>query len=600
MARTDSTVSIGGDLSQLRRELAKLPNLTDKAAQKMLIALEKQVSKAEKVAKRSAKELAAANRRAAQEASAGMERLGDTAGDADSAIAGLAGVLDLIDPRFGDMARGVADVAGGLEGVTKVARLSGVALGAVGVAAAALGGVYLVLQHDLEEAEAAQEASREEAEAATRAFGAFGSTLDSVAEKVALVTGQLSQLDIDTRKRVDEIERQGAQAARWYEKQIQKLREQKDALRAANDSSEEHQAKLATVNNRLSEMTGRLELLRDRTQEATDTVELLAWGEQAAAEAEEDRADALDRLAARQTADRALRASMLKSLREEEAARSALHELTVDLSDQDAAEAEINARLMARVALLDQIAAQVGYTAELEAAFIEAQKQAEEELAQVTLDRHEAARQAMEETHRANLARLAEIEAANRQMWSNAASAASTFFGGIGALAGEAARQAAEANAEQAEALFRFYKAASIAEIAVNAAVSISKAYATLGPIGGAAATVGIGAMAAAQTAAVLSQEPPSFGDTPGAITASDRGLTASFAPGDYVVAAQSPAELQRQAAEVGGGRGMPEVIVHPVPVYQHWGRFSRDAVRKPGALSKALRDGRQVGRLPR
>ena len=51
----DSTVTMGADLSALRRELGQIPNLTDANAQKMLAKLERAVRSAEKAAKASTK-----------------------------------------------------------------------------------------------------------------------------------------------------------------------------------------------------------------------------------------------------------------------------------------------------------------------------------------------------------------------------------------------------------------------------------------------------------------------------------------------------------------------------------------------------------------
>ena len=52
----DTTVSIGADLGELRRELAKLPNLGADAAQKTLMQVERAVKNAEKAAKKEAKD----------------------------------------------------------------------------------------------------------------------------------------------------------------------------------------------------------------------------------------------------------------------------------------------------------------------------------------------------------------------------------------------------------------------------------------------------------------------------------------------------------------------------------------------------------------
>jgi len=61
----DATVTLSADLSQLRRELAKIPNLSGDAAQSALVKLEKAVISAEKAAKRST---TAIKRQAAQQA----------------------------------------------------------------------------------------------------------------------------------------------------------------------------------------------------------------------------------------------------------------------------------------------------------------------------------------------------------------------------------------------------------------------------------------------------------------------------------------------------------------------------------------------------
>lgn len=60
----DSVVKIGADLSELRRELAKLPNLSGDAAQKTLIKVEKAVQRAEKASKASSKAIARAQKSA--------------------------------------------------------------------------------------------------------------------------------------------------------------------------------------------------------------------------------------------------------------------------------------------------------------------------------------------------------------------------------------------------------------------------------------------------------------------------------------------------------------------------------------------------------
>lgn len=61
-------VSVGADLSALRRELANIPNMSEKELQKMLIAVERTAQKAEKAAKDAVKNTAKASAAASKEA----------------------------------------------------------------------------------------------------------------------------------------------------------------------------------------------------------------------------------------------------------------------------------------------------------------------------------------------------------------------------------------------------------------------------------------------------------------------------------------------------------------------------------------------------
>jgi len=117
----DATVSIGADLTTLRRELGKLPNLSTEAAQKTLIQVEKAVQKAEKAAKKSTKAINRANKQAAKEAEKNLK----------SAQEGLKGLAEL----------------GGLSGdkLEKVSKVFGALSSPVGIAAIAIGGVTLAL-----------------------------------------------------------------------------------------------------------------------------------------------------------------------------------------------------------------------------------------------------------------------------------------------------------------------------------------------------------------------------------------------------------------------------------------------------------------------
>ena len=97
----DSTVRIGADLSELRRELAKLPNMSGEAAQKTLIKVEKAVQKAERAAKQSTKAISRAQKEAARateksskDATEGLKALFEMAGGSGEQIEKLTKILE--------------------------------------------------------------------------------------------------------------------------------------------------------------------------------------------------------------------------------------------------------------------------------------------------------------------------------------------------------------------------------------------------------------------------------------------------------------------------------------------------------------------------
>lgn len=97
----DSTVRIGADLSELRRELAKLPNMSGEAAQKTLIKVEKAVQKAERAAKQSTKAISRAQKEAARateksskDAQEGLKALFEMAGGSGEQIEKLTKILE--------------------------------------------------------------------------------------------------------------------------------------------------------------------------------------------------------------------------------------------------------------------------------------------------------------------------------------------------------------------------------------------------------------------------------------------------------------------------------------------------------------------------
>lgn len=129
MATEDVTINIRAELRELRESMAKLPNITEAAAQKMAIGLEKRFAKAEKAANKAAKASKDAGE-ATKKAFAGLGA-GGALGDLEDLSEGIAGIM-----KNGLSPMGKAAIAGGLAVGVLTAELA--ALGASVAAAGAL------------------------------------------------------------------------------------------------------------------------------------------------------------------------------------------------------------------------------------------------------------------------------------------------------------------------------------------------------------------------------------------------------------------------------------------------------------------------------
>ena len=125
----DSTVTIGADLSALRRELGQIPNLTDDNAQKMLAKLERAVRSAEKAARASTKATSKALQTAAKDAKKAesavgefggqLARLGgmtDLFGEGGTAVTRIGDAFELLSSPVGVAVAGVVAFTGALSG----------------------------------------------------------------------------------------------------------------------------------------------------------------------------------------------------------------------------------------------------------------------------------------------------------------------------------------------------------------------------------------------------------------------------------------------------------------------------------------------------
>ena len=319
--RRDVSLNVIADISKYQQQFAKIPGYTDKQAAKAAMALEKRMSKAaadsaraaERAAQKSAREFAKASE-GPRGLAASLDTVAEKSGDVDSIIAGLGGALGAIDPRLQAVATGFSDAAGGIEAVSKAGVLSIPAMGAVGVAVAALGAAYLVLAHDVEEAEKKQEAAAKKALAAQSAFNGFASSIRALDVEIAKLTGSYDEIDQAAKKREQSFNRQAVQAERFLTKEIEATKAEQERLRAlqrSGDASDETTAALGRANNQLSRQVGQLEAVRQRAENFREENALLRdelaerrAEEEAAKQASEDLAEA-DKAATRAAEQRA-------------------------------------------------------------------------------------------------------------------------------------------------------------------------------------------------------------------------------------------------------------------------------------------------------
>lgn len=198
-----------------QQELAKIPGFTDKEAAK---AAHKMAERLHKGAQDAAKKVAAEF----ADNKTGLGRVADQAGDMERALKGVGDIAGQVSPQVKGLLNAAADLGGGLEGVIKGGSGASLALGAVGIAAAALGAAYLGIQSQLEAALGAQQRWSETASLAT----ALSEDLARAELELAVATGHASQADLDAAIARDK-------AASTFEPLKKALEEEKAAVKAA-------------------------------------------------------------------------------------------------------------------------------------------------------------------------------------------------------------------------------------------------------------------------------------------------------------------------------------------------------------------------------
>ena len=498
----DSLVTIGADLSQLRRELAKLPNMSDAAAQKTLISFEKMVVKAEKAAKKANKSIARSSRSTAKEATktaAAMNTLEDAAGDSDSAIMGLSGGLSLRNPKLGEAAGLAGDFGAGVERVVRLIGKGNPWIIALTVAATAAAAAYSLWAEE-------QAKHKAQVEASTNALKAHHGQLvelRAAQEKLAVTLGDMTESEraLNQMRREQyakigpmvqeltaQISIQGA-AVDGARAEYERLAEGVKAVaaltsaqrRSAGQDLAHYEERAAKAKSAYDLELSKMKQLNDERQRIIDTsaeivdayeaerigADLMAAAAEGQAQVDRERAErerelarlaaeAAARQAAASAAEKAERVEMLRLAQQQIDVEGRLSAIEIEgATTHEAAVAKVNQKFFERMAQLDELAAMGADQARLDEQMQLALVENENELALLRAnneaghllrieERAEAERLAAEE-------RLLQIQA-EREQWLSMAADGRDSIGSVAGMASDTAEQnAAEAMERSSE-----------------------------------------------------------------------------------------------------------------------------------------------------
>lgn len=537
--------------------------------------------------------------------------------DVVSQLSSGAPVMQVLTQQGLQVTQQMMGAAGGLGGFASAISAAAPLMAAAAVAVAALAAGYAVVTNHLEAAAEAEgrygmtlaqttaarvAAAKANADLAGSYAGVQKATDDQIADLLVL-TGGMDQWEGQERRAVAANEER-------YHKQIAASGQLLATIRAEQAATAKalvttrigsdtyrdltaEQDRLAEAAARVTtELDGQQSSLAQANQAAADAAEYAR--EQAAAEeflrkrqeaADKARESAAKAAAARQARDSALRDQMISQIHAQEAANTALAEVLADMGDQpDKIEQEYQARIALISALDGQIEAQ---------RLIDAMSAAEYER---EVARYEETRVRLDESTKYTVEAQAEIQrsidatiakqAQQRQALLSGTADLSTAV--MGATQFMLDQQVA-ATGKASKKLYRLNQAASLATIVARTAEGIATAASLPPPVDIIKATA-VGLSSATALAMLATAKAPAF-DIGGTVRGAGGGIGAQTP--DQVIIRALPGERVQSREEVAQGRAGPQIQVVAMPVYQHFGLFARDAVRQPGSLRTAIRQGR-------
>lgn len=587
-------IAFRAEMSAWKGDIAKMTGQTEVEVGKQLKAWERMWKANEAAAKRSFRRSGAA-----------ATNFGAAAGAAATASRNFGTGLSSIAMQLPDVASQLASGTPVLQVFTQqglqVAQMNmsslmtmmarfGPAAGVVGAAVAALGVTYVLLARQVEEAEAKQAEMAAMATRAQTAYDSFQGAIAAVEIELARTVGTYDELGAAQKLRDSAITRGAKLEREAADALVTRAEAQRQAAVTMEQTrtAEERLAQVTVVRDRA--MFG----IAEREEAALTRSGQIAEYMRERAESEDTLRDRAERRARAEKAAAAADREVIARTREREAAVTSLAgiQASAELSvlEGEARITEEYARQIERIRELEAVsgdraaaeAAQIAVTTEMEAALHE--------------ERMKQAAQAAD-----NLARESAIAAADAQAAAQAAqrqqdqiySSSQALATNTEALLASATEAAIAAGGRGARALWALQVVATTAKIGAFAAEGYAQAAALLPPanaIQALAVTAGIGA-----SLATLAASAPTFADTPGVMSAGSRGMSATFAPGDKIIAGRDESDLVRQMQEAGIGMGGgAQVLVRDAD--RHHGRYGRDPMRPPDRYDPIRR---RAGRTP-
>jgi hypothetical protein len=283
VAETTRTVSLlfAAELDQFRRQMAEIPNISDKQAKQAARRIETALNRAEA----SAKKAATSSKQAADKMGSAFKHAGEQAGDFDSAIKAVGAAVGVANPELEQAAILAGDLAGGFEGVVRIGGAAVRVLGPVAVAVGALGLAYTKLKADVDAANEAMEASAEQATEVQRNYERLQAGLAQIDLKKSLALGEITQEEFEAaqaalqagdlfapfqadlrkqeneiRRELDAIGRELAKAPERFESSFRGQIEQLNALLDANLAKQEAlRARVAEVSSDIEKASRKVE-----------------------------------------------------------------------------------------------------------------------------------------------------------------------------------------------------------------------------------------------------------------------------------------------------------------------------------------------------